>query len=27
MADLGSAYPARAGELSNEMRMGLEGAM
>jgi Asp-tRNA(Asn)/Glu-tRNA(Gln) amidotransferase A subunit family amidase len=27
VADLGSAYPDRAGELSPEMRMGLEGAM
>jgi Asp-tRNA(Asn)/Glu-tRNA(Gln) amidotransferase A subunit family amidase len=27
VADLGSAYPDRIGELSDEMRMGLEGAM
>ena len=27
VADLGSAYPDRIGELSNEMRLGLEGAM
>ncbi|MGP0032081.1 MAG: amidase [Acidimicrobiales bacterium] len=27
VADLGSAYPERVGELSAEMRMGLEGAM